>query len=65
LGQREHQQRRQIAVHHFDDQIGTIERREPAAVALRPMIAASHARPGDADDRAKHQVREGYGQSQK
>ena len=48
--------RREIPVAHLDDQIRPAERRKPVAVALWPVVAASHARPGDAHDRAEHEV---------
>ena len=48
--------RREIAVADFDDEVRTAERRKPVAVALRPVVAAAHARAGDAHDRAEHEV---------
>ena len=40
-------------------EVGPAHRREPVAVALRPVVAAAHARAGDADDGAEDEVQAG------
>jgi hypothetical protein len=57
--ERQQQDRREIPVRDLDDEVGTIERREPRAVTLGPVVAAAHAGAGDADDRAEHEMRAG------
>ena len=48
----------------LDDEIGTVQRREPVTQAFRPVIAATHAGPGDAHDRAEHHVTDAEDQRQ-
>src|SRR6058998_7730 len=59
---RQRQNRREVTVADLDDQVGSIERRKPASVTFRPVVATSQPRAGDAHDRAEYEMKTGDGQ---
>jgi hypothetical protein len=53
---RDRQRSRDVAMRDLDDEIRSVQRREPVALALRPVIAAAQARTGDAHDGPEHDL---------
>jgi len=53
---RDRQRGRDVAMRHLDDEVGSVERREPVSLALRPMITAAEARTGDAHNGPEHDL---------
>src|SRR5512146_2803043 len=53
---RDDEDRRELAVAHFDDEVRTAERREPVAVALGPVVPATHSRARNPNDGSEDQV---------